>query len=288
MSRRGPSRGSIRLVTLVGPNISAPSWPPLVQPYRPTPSRLETPMSKAHARLLPAALLIALTLVAAPSAHAQFGLFGSGIVFDPSNFARNVLHYARRLEQIRMQKQQLQQQLVAMRKLPNPPWRDIRQTIAQIDGLMADGRAIGYRLQNLNQQFQATFPVDRVFRDWPTERRAQAERTVATMGAVLAGARAQAQVFNDGLGRLPDMKGPAATVPGQEGALELQNTATVFTAEELMLLRQALMAQSSMQAVYYANRVNTEAQQAATIDDRMTALSAPARRSQPVSLRVTP
>jgi len=243
-------------------------------------------MSKAHARLLPAALLMALTLIAAPSAHAQFG-FG-GIVLDPSNLARNVLHYARRLEQIAMQKQQLQQQLVAMRKLPNPPWRDIRQTMAQIDGLMADGRAIGYRLQNLNQQFQATFPVDRVFRDWPTERRAQAERTVATMGAVLAGARAQAQAFNDGLGRLTDMKGRVATVQGQEGALELQNTATVFTAEELMMLRQALMAQSSMQAVYYANRVNTEAQQAATIDERLTALSVPARRSQPVSLRVTP
>jgi len=243
-------------------------------------------MSKAHARLLPAALLMALTLITAPSAHAQFGL--GGIVLDPSNLARNVLHYARRLEQIAMQKQQLQQQLVAMRKLPNPPWRDIRQTMAQIDGLMADGRAIGYRLQNLNQQFQATFPVDRVFRDWPTERRAQAERTVATMGAVLAGARAQAQAFNDGLGRLTDMKGRVATVQGQEGALELQNTATVFTAEELMMLRQALMAQSSMQAVYYANRVNTEAQQAATIDERLTALSVPARRSQPVSLRVTP
>ena len=243
-------------------------------------------MSKAHARLLPAALLMALTLIAAPSAHAQFGL--GGIVLDPSNLARNVLHYARRLEQIAMQKQQLQQQLVAMRKLPNPPWRDIRQTMAQIDGLMADGRAISYRLQNLNQPFQATFPVDRVFRDWPTERRAQAERTVATMGAVLAGARAQAQAFNDGLGRLTDMKGRVATVQGQEGALELQNTATVFTAEELMMLRQALMAQSSMQAVYYANRVNTEAQQAATIDERLTALSVPARRSQPVSLRVTP
>ena len=245
-------------------------------------------MNRAHARLLPAALVVALTLLAAPAAHAQFGLLGSGIVFDPSNFARNVLHYARRLEQIAMQKQQLQQQLVAMRKLPNPPWRDIRQTMAQIDGLMADGRAIGYRLQNLNQQFQATFPVDRVFRDWPTERRAQAERTVATMGAVLAGARAQAQAFNDGLGRLTDMKGRVATVQGQEGALELQNTATVFTAEELMMLRQALMAQSSMQAVYYANRVNTEAQQAVTIDDRMTALSVPARRTQPISLRVTP
>ncbi len=245
-------------------------------------------MNRVPAGLLRTALPLALILFAAPAAQAQFGIFGGGIVFDPSNFARNVLHYARRLEQIAMQKRQLQQQLIAMRKLPNPPWRDIRQTIAQLDGLMADGRAIGYRLQNLTQQFQATFPVDRVFKDWPTERRAQAERTVATMGAVLAGARAQAQLFNDGLGRLTDMKGRVATVQGQEGALELQNTATVFSAEELMLMRQALMAQNSMQAVYYANRINAEAQQAATIDDRLAALSVPASRSRPVSLRVTP
>src|SRR2546422_5038678 len=33
---------------------------------------------------------------------------------DPSNFARNVLHYARRLEQMNMQRQQLQQQLTAL------------------------------------------------------------------------------------------------------------------------------------------------------------------------------
>ncbi|HEV8364821.1 MAG TPA: hypothetical protein VGQ52_15000 [Gemmatimonadaceae bacterium] len=243
-------------------------------------------MMKAPHRLVRAAFLMAVALLAPATVHAQFG-FG-GIVLDPSNLARNVLHYARRLEQIAMQKQQLQQQLNSMRKLPNPPWRDIRQTVARLDGLMADGRALSYRLENLDQQFQATFPVGRTFRDWPTERRAQAERTVATMGAVLAAARAQAQVFNDGLDRITQMKGRVATVQGHEAALELQSTASVFTAEELMLLRQALMAQASMQAVYYANRVNTEAQQAATIEDRLAALSTPARRSQPISLRVTP
>jgi len=228
-------------------------------------------------------LLSLLFLAPHESASAQLG---SGIVFDPTNFARNVLHYARRLEQMDLQRQQLEQQLAAMRKLPNPPWRDISQTVGQLNALMADGRALSYQLANLDQQFRATFPVDQSFRDWPTERRAQAQRTVATMGAVLAGARAQAQVFNDGLGRIAQIKAQVGTVPGHEAALELQNTATVFTAEELMLLRQALMAQTSMQAVYYADRVNTESQQAATIDDRLTGLSAPAHRSQPISLRV--
>src|SRR5258708_12399044 len=125
-------------------------------------------MTRAPARLLPAAFLVVLALLGAPAAHAQFGLFGSGIVFDPSNFARNVLHYARRLQQMALQKQQLQQQLTAMRKLANPPWRDIRHTVAQLDGLMADGRALSYRLRNLDQQFQPTFPVTPSSHNSPT------------------------------------------------------------------------------------------------------------------------
>ena len=209
-------------------------------------------------------------------------------MFDPSNFARNVLHYARRLEQMDLQRQQLEQQLTAMRKLPNPPWRDISATVSQLNALMADGRAMSYQLANLDGQFRATFPVDQSFHDWPTERRAQADRTVATMAAVLASARTHAQGFNDGLGRIAQIKAQVGTVPGHEAALELQNSATVFTAEELMLLRQALMAQTSMQAVYYADRVNRDEQQAATVDDRLAALSVPARRSPGISLRVKP
>ena len=230
--------------------------------------------------------LAAVLLVAnGAAAHAQ--LFG-GPVFDAANFARNVLHYSRRLEQMHLQRQQLQQQLVAMRKLASPPWRDITNTVAQLNALAADGRALSYQLANLDQQFRATFPVDRSFQDWPAERRAQAVRTVATMRNVLAGARAQAQSFNQGMGRIAQIKAQARTVQGHQAAIELQSTATVFGAEELMLLRQALMAQTSMQAVYYADRVNTEAQQAATIDERLRAMSRPARRRAPVSLRVTP
>jgi P-type conjugative transfer protein TrbJ len=224
--------------------------------------------------------LAALAIVIATSnARAQF------VVLDPANLARSVLHYARRLEQFDLQKKQYEQQIAAMRKLPNPPWRSISQTVSQLQSLMADGRALGYQLANLEAQFRATFPVTRSFRDWPTERRDQAQRTVATMETAINGAREQAHSFDEALGRIAEIKSRVGSIEGHEGALELQNTATVFGDEELVLLRQALMAQTSMQGVYYADRVNTEAQQATTIDERLTGLSAPARRGNSVSLR---
>jgi len=232
------------------------------------------------------ALATMLAAVAPRPASAQ--VIGGGIVFDPTNFARNILHYARRLEQMDLQKQQLEQQLAAMRKLPNPPWRNIANTVAQIDAVMADGRALAYQLRDLQQEFHATFPGDQTFHDWPAERGTQSQRTIATIGAALASTQAQAQSVPDGLSRLADIKSRVGSIEGHQAALELQNTATVFSAEELLLLRQALMAQTSMQAVYYADQVNRDAQQALTIDSHMTALSVPARRQQPVSLRVNP
>src|SRR5690348_16499324 len=94
--------------------------------------------STSHTRrtiFVRAMLAVLCTAVAGPVAQAQLG----GVVFDPTNFARNVLHYARRLEQMELQKQQLEQQLLAMKKLPSPPWRDISATVAQLNALMADG-----------------------------------------------------------------------------------------------------------------------------------------------------
>src|SRR5258706_589555 len=77
-------------------------------------------------RVLAAGALALLGCMLTPTtARAQFGLIGGGIVFDPSNFARNVLHYARRLEQMNLQRHQLQQKLTALRKLRAPHWAPI-------------------------------------------------------------------------------------------------------------------------------------------------------------------
>src|SRR5947208_9041781 len=124
----------------------------------------------ARTRLLAASLTIAFGLGVTPSlARAQFGLLGSGIVFDPSNFARNVLHYARRLEQMNLQRQQLQQQLVALRKLRNPNWRQISSVLTQVDALMQQGQSLSYGLRAIDTEFRKTFPGAKAFANYPTE-----------------------------------------------------------------------------------------------------------------------
>src|SRR5712692_8190863 len=167
------------------------------------------------------ALLAVLASVATPlAARAQFGLFGSGFVFDPSNFARNVLHYARRLEQMNLQRQQLGLELAAMRKLPSPSWRQIGSTAGQVDALMAGGQALGYTLRaTLNALNRAT-------RDVPTS-----------------------------VAQLDRIKRQLATAQGHEAALELNGTIGMYTAEELTLLRQAVAALTNVQTVYYADQV---------------------------------
>lgn len=240
-------------------------------------------------RLLAAAALAVLgCLLTPPAAWAQFGLFGSGLVFDPSNFARNVLHYARRLEQMNLQRQELQQQLAAMRKLRSPNWRQINATLTQMDALMQQGQGLAYSLRAIDEEFQRTFPGTRVFQNYPAERQTQATRTLATLRGALNAANRAAREFPTSVARLDAMKRQLGSIQGHEEALELNGTIGMYSAEELTLLRQAVSALTNVQTVYYADQVNAQAQEAATVRARLAAMSAPGPRYAPFSLRVTP
>lgn len=245
--------------------------------------------SSARAQLLTIAIAALFGLLAVPvTVQAQFGLFGSGIVFDPSNFARNVLHYARRLEQMNLQRQQLQQQVTAMRKLSNPNWRQINAALSQMDALMQQGQALAYSLRTIDTEFQRTFPGAQAFRNYPAEERTQAMRTLATMRGALNAANRAARDFPTNVARLEAMKRQLGSIRGHEEALELNGTIDMYSAEELTLLRQAVSSLTNVQAVYYANQVNAEAQRQATFRNRLSAMSASGPRYAPISLRITP
>ena len=231
-----------------------------------------------------AVLLLAIMLLSPTASQAQF----TAVVFDPTNFARNVMHYTARLQQMSMQVQQLQQQIVAMQKLGKPNWRQINATLAQADVLMQQGQSLAYSLSAIDAEFQKTFPGVQVFQNYLADETTQATRTLATMRGALNAVNRAAQDFPTSVARLQAMKQQLGSIQGHEQALELNGTIGMYSAEELTMLHRAISALTNVQAVYYADQVNSEAQRQATFRARLAAMSAPGPAYTPMTLTVTP
>jgi len=104
----------------------------------------------------------ALSPMLAGPAHAQFG-FGR-IVYDPSNYAQNVLTAARTLEQINNQIQSLQneaQMLINQARnlasLPYSALQQIQQNVSRTQQLLAQAQNIAFDVQNIDQAFQQQY-----------------------------------------------------------------------------------------------------------------------------------
>lgn len=209
-------------------------------------------------------------------------------VYDPANYAENVLHYVNQMTQIKNQLDQVKYQLRALAKLPAPPWRNVGQSLANIGGMMGAPHSLGYAASGVGTTFHSYFPVTKPVSDWPTEERAQGQAAVNVFGAAIDATAQQQATVGAGRAAIQRMKQLNGSVNGHEQALELQNSAAVYSAEELMLLRQAVMAQTNIQAVYFAGRINEEVQRDEAARATLTQLAAPQTASPDLSLRVTP
>jgi hypothetical protein len=122
-------------------------------------------------------------------------------------------------------------------------------------------------------------------RSYPAGERADVARTLATLAGALASGELQRPSLVAGTGQLDGIKGQLPGVQGTEGVLELSSTVHVFSAEELVLLRQAVVAGVNALSVYEGSEVTRRAQ----LDENLRALAAgmtsPVPRRPVVSLR---
>ena len=112
---------------------------------------------------LAAALLTAsvatIPFLAAP-ANAQFGR----IVYDPTNYAQNLLSASRALQQINNQITSLQneaQMLINQARnlasLPHSSLQQIQQSVRRTQQLLGEAQRIAYNVQNIDQAFRTTY-----------------------------------------------------------------------------------------------------------------------------------
>ncbi|MGV0876488.1 P-type conjugative transfer protein TrbJ [Martelella sp. FLE1502] len=116
----------------------------------------------ASALALALAVPVTLSPMLASPAHAQFG-FGR-IVYDPSNYAQNVLTAARTLEQINNQITSLQneaQMLINQARnlasLPYSSLQQIQQNVSRTQQLLAQAQNIAFDVQNIDQAFHSQY-----------------------------------------------------------------------------------------------------------------------------------
>jgi P-type conjugative transfer protein TrbJ len=220
--------------------------------------------------LLASALFVTYHLSAPPALQAQEAVIDAAHILV--NEYWHYVHYLQFVEQIYQQYEQLRNQvsqinnqLQALRKLSNPNWREVYDLLANLDFIMRQGQALAYSYKNIDGQFQATFPGFFEVQNWPVQRQTQAVRSLDTMRTGLDTVSEQFrhdiadQLF------LEKIKAQLATVQGHEQALELQATISMYTAQELGVIKQSLAVANNLQAVYYGHVLNREAQGEATV-----------------------
>jgi hypothetical protein len=166
---------------------------------------------------------------------------GQWAVFDAANFHQSVL--------------QLAADLRMLSKLDGPRWRSVAGVVSAADAVLPIG-AVG--------------PAPAATRSYPAVERSSVAETLASLLGALSSADLQRPSLGAGTAQLDAIKGQLAGVQGTQGALELSSTVHVFSAEELLLLRQAVVAQANAQCVYYGAEVSARAQ----VDENARALYA--------------
>ncbi|WP_242414563.1 P-type conjugative transfer protein TrbJ [Sphingomonas panni] len=116
----------------------------------------------ASALALALAVPVALSPMLAGPAHAQFG-FGR-IVYDPSNYAQNVLTAARTLEQINNQITSLQneaQMLINQARnlasLPHSSLQQLQQNVQRTQQLLGQAQNLAFEVGQIDQAFQSQY-----------------------------------------------------------------------------------------------------------------------------------
>ncbi|EJU13613.1 conjugal transfer protein TrbJ [Sphingomonas sp. LH128] len=206
--------------------------------------------SRILATALVATAITGTAIVPITPAHAQFG----GVVFDPSNYAQNVLTAARTLTQINNQIQALQNQASMLtnmakhlQRLDFSSLQQITRSMQRIDTLMMQVEGIAFDLESTDAALAGQFPAefDRALStsDIITQARA---RLQASMKAYRQTMRVQAQVAENvqaDAGLLSELVSQSQSATGSLQAQQATNQLLALSTKQQLQIQQMMAAQ---------------------------------------------
>ena len=210
------------------------------------------------AAALIAAPIAALPMVLAPPAHAQW------IVYDPTNYAQNVLQAARALEQINNQITSLQNQAQMLinqarnlASLPHSSLQQLQQAVGRTQALLSQAQNIAFDVQQIDQAFQQNYrsiDLNTSEQQLVADARSRWENTV---GGLQDAMRVQAGVVGNIETNRAQMSALVGQSQGATGALQATqagNQLLALQAQQLADLTAVIAANGRAQALTDAER----------------------------------
>lgn len=215
--------------------------------------------------LLAAVAAASIGSMSAP-AHAQFG----GIVYDPTNYASNVLQAARALEQINNQIQSLQNEATSLlnqaRNLTSLPLNQLNELQGQFQRtqqLLGQAQRLAYNVQNIDTAFQQRYRGTNLTgsdRALVADAQVRWENSVAAFEDAL---KVQAGVVGniDGSrGTLDRLVTASQSADGALQAAQAGNQLVALQSQQLADLTALIAAQGRAQSLDMAQRAAAQAQ----------------------------
>lgn len=212
------------------------------------------------------ALSAASGLTIAVPAHAQFG----GIVYDPTNYAQNVLTAARSLQQVNNQIQQIQNQATSLinqaknlASLPISTLSTLQAQVQQTRQLLAQAQRIAYSVQDIQQAFTTRYNGANLTAPQAQMVTNANDRWQDSVGALQDALKVQAGVVGNIDGARSSIDTLVSASQSSSGALQATqagNQLLALQSQQLADLTAAVAAQGRAQSLEAARNAATEAE----------------------------
>jgi type IV secretion system protein TrbJ len=206
------------------------------------------------------AFLLAATIAVQKPPTLQAGAFATEFT-QVLNHGQLVMSYIRQGEQLQQEIQQYQNMLRNTATLPSQVFGNVMMDLNALAAIVQNGMALAYSLADLDGQFRARFPGYGTTHAYYTDYRRWSQTSLDTTLGALRAAGLQGQQLQSEQSVLNALKGMAQSSDGRMQALQVANQISEQQVEQLMKLRQLMLADLSSKQAYQAAQVQ---QQAAT------------------------
>lgn len=204
-----------------------------------------------------------------------YGIPGLQDVYIYLNYIEDVKTAAATARMLENQARQVKAQVDSIKQnfvsLKNYEWRDLAQSLQQVDQISEEGKALSYSMKNIDSQFKQRFPdfnnssgtkldFSKTYDTWKTTTLDTIQKSFKSIGVNTGDLKDETRLVNK-------LKTQGQTAKGR---MQIMQTSTEIAAENLnqmQKLQRTIAAQANAQNTYMAKNVSEEAYEDAVVNN---------------------